>query len=52
MTESAPQQRYWLGDSRPEVDHLLAQAEFLGPDASPDTPSRQQALTQSRSGDQ
>ena len=34
MTASAAQQRYWLGDSRPEVDHLLAQAEFLGPDAT------------------
>jgi ubiquinone/menaquinone biosynthesis C-methylase UbiE len=34
MTPSAAQQRYWLGDSRPEVDHLLAQAEFLGPDAA------------------
>jgi SAM-dependent methyltransferase len=33
MTTSAARQRYWLGDSRPEVDHLLAQAEFLGPDA-------------------
>lgn len=26
-------QRYWLGDSPPEISHLLAQAEFLGPDA-------------------
>jgi ubiquinone/menaquinone biosynthesis C-methylase UbiE len=34
MTPSAAQQRYWLGDSPPEVDHLLAQAEFLGPDAA------------------
>jgi len=34
MTTSAAQQRYWLGDSRPEIDHLLAQAEFLGPDAA------------------
>jgi hypothetical protein len=34
MTTPATQQRYWLGDSRPEVDHLLAQAEFLGPDAA------------------
>ena len=25
---------YWLGDSPPEVGHLLAQAEFLGPDAA------------------
>jgi hypothetical protein len=31
MTTSAAQQRYWLGDSPPEVDHLLAQAEFLAP---------------------
>jgi trans-aconitate methyltransferase len=34
MTPSAAGQRYWLGDSRPEVDHLLAQAEFLGYDAA------------------
>jgi ubiquinone/menaquinone biosynthesis C-methylase UbiE len=34
MTASAAGQRYWLGDSRPEVDHLLAQAEFLGHDAA------------------
>jgi SAM-dependent methyltransferase len=34
MTTSAAQQRYWLGDSPPEVDHLLAQAEFLAPDAA------------------
>ena len=34
MTSSAAQQRYWLGDSRPGVEHLLAQAEFLGPDAA------------------
>jgi ubiquinone/menaquinone biosynthesis C-methylase UbiE len=34
MTTPATQQRYWLGDSRPEVDHLLAQAKFLGPDAA------------------
>ena len=34
MTASAAQPRYWLGDSPPEVDHLLAQAEFLGPDAA------------------
>ena len=34
MTPSAAQQRYWLGDSPPEISHLLAQAEFLGPDAA------------------
>lgn len=34
MTVPAAQPRYWLGDSPPEVDHLLAQAEFLGPDAA------------------
>jgi ubiquinone/menaquinone biosynthesis C-methylase UbiE len=34
MTTPAAQQRYWLGDSPPEVDHLLAQAEFLAPDAA------------------
>jgi ubiquinone/menaquinone biosynthesis C-methylase UbiE len=34
MTTPAAGQRYWLGDSRPEVDHLLAQAEFLAPDAA------------------
>jgi len=34
MTTSAAEQRYWLGDSPPEVDHLLAQAEFLAPDAA------------------
>ena len=34
MTTSAAHQRYWLGDSPPEVDHLLAQAEFLAPDAA------------------
>ena len=34
MTTSAAQQRYWLGDSPPEISHLLAQAEFLGPDAA------------------
>ena len=34
MTTSAAGQRYWLGDSPPEISHLLAQAEFLGPDAA------------------
>ena len=34
MTAPAAQQRYWLGDSPPEIGHLLAQAEFLGPDAA------------------
>jgi ubiquinone/menaquinone biosynthesis C-methylase UbiE len=34
MTKPAAQQRYWLGDNPPEVEHLLAQAEFLGPDAA------------------
>lgn len=34
MTAPAAQPRYWLGDGPPEVDHLLAQAEFLGPDAA------------------
>jgi ubiquinone/menaquinone biosynthesis C-methylase UbiE len=34
MTPPAAQQRYWLGDSPPEISHLLAQAEFLGPDAA------------------
>lgn len=34
MTPSAAQQRYWLGDSPPEISHLLAQAEFPGPDAA------------------
>jgi SAM-dependent methyltransferase len=34
MITSAAGQRYWLGDSPPEVDHLLAQAEFLAPDAA------------------
>jgi hypothetical protein len=34
MTTSAAQQRYWLGDGPPEVDHLLAQAELLAPDAA------------------
>jgi hypothetical protein len=33
MTTSA-QPRYGLGDSPPEVDHLLAQAEFLAPHAA------------------
>jgi hypothetical protein len=31
MTTPAAGQRYWLGGSPPEVDHLLAQAEFLAP---------------------
>ena len=26
--------RYWLGDSQPEAEHLLAQAETLAPDAA------------------
>jgi SAM-dependent methyltransferase len=30
----AARPRYWLGDSPPEISHLLAQAEFLGPDAA------------------
>jgi ubiquinone/menaquinone biosynthesis C-methylase UbiE len=34
MTTPAAGQRYWLGDSQPEIGHLLAQAEFLGPDAA------------------
>ncbi len=34
MTAPAAPQRYWLGDSPPEISHLLAQAEFLGPDAA------------------
>jgi hypothetical protein len=34
MTAPAAQQRYWLGDSPPEISYLLAQAEFLGPDAA------------------
>jgi ubiquinone/menaquinone biosynthesis C-methylase UbiE len=34
MTAPAAQPRYWLGDSPPEISHLLAQAEFLGPDAA------------------
>jgi SAM-dependent methyltransferase len=34
MTASAAQQRYWLGDSPPEISHLLAQTEFLAPDAA------------------
>jgi ubiquinone/menaquinone biosynthesis C-methylase UbiE len=34
MITSAAGQRYWLGDSRPEISHLLAQAEFLGADAA------------------
>jgi ubiquinone/menaquinone biosynthesis C-methylase UbiE len=34
MTTSAAGQRYWLGDSAPEISHLLAQAEVLGPDAA------------------
>ncbi len=34
MTTPAAGQRYWLGDSPPEIGHLLAQAEFLGPDAA------------------
>jgi SAM-dependent methyltransferase len=34
MTPAAAQQRYWLGDSPPEVDDLLVQAEFLGHDAA------------------
>ena len=34
MTPSPARQRYWLGDSPPEISHLLAQAEFLGPDAA------------------
>jgi ubiquinone/menaquinone biosynthesis C-methylase UbiE len=33
MTAPAAGQRYWLGDSPPEISHLLAQAEFLGSDA-------------------
>jgi ubiquinone/menaquinone biosynthesis C-methylase UbiE len=33
MTTSAAGQRYWLGDGPPEISHLLAQAEFLAPDA-------------------
>jgi hypothetical protein len=32
MTTSAAGQRYWLGDSSPELGRLLAQAEFLAPD--------------------
>jgi ubiquinone/menaquinone biosynthesis C-methylase UbiE len=34
MTTPAAGQQYWLGDSPPEIGHLLAQAEFLGPDAA------------------
>lgn len=34
MTTSAAQQRYWLGGSPPAISHLLAQAEFPGPDAA------------------
>jgi SAM-dependent methyltransferase len=34
MTTPAAGQQYWLGDSPPGIGHLLAQAEFLGPDAA------------------
>jgi ubiquinone/menaquinone biosynthesis C-methylase UbiE len=34
MTAPTAQSRYWLGDGPPEIGHLLAQAEFLGPDAA------------------
>ena len=34
MTAPAAQPRYWPGDSPPEIGQLLAQAEFLGPDAA------------------
>jgi hypothetical protein len=33
MTTPAAGQRYRLGDSPPEITQLLAQAEFLAPDA-------------------
>jgi hypothetical protein len=31
---SSAEQRYWLGDSPPEISHPLAQAGFPAPDAA------------------